>query len=270
MHVCRRTPQARQKSKVAVVMIEVFRVPVPKNTLQAIPADERNLLLLASHAVNQISVLRKVLIFSTNYESESELENTLSAGQSQTLLRLLFGALAEAWEMVRRPINQKLIGKDYAGAIEAGGVEAYEKLKTHFGNSNLLHQLRNTLAFHHPKPRELEPAFNDLAEDEDWAWYVSDTINNSFYLVSDMVISSGVRRVTGEADYAKAFGKVMGEVVLVSNEMTDFFLFLMRAIVARHLGADLLSPPPGSGTQIADAPNLYKVAIPFFTVREDG
>jgi hypothetical protein len=90
-------------------MIEVFRIPLSKDQLRAIPAEERNLLLLTSHAVNQLSVLRKILIFSTNYESDNEIENTLSAGQSQTILRFLFGALAEAWEMVKRPINQRLI-----------------------------------------------------------------------------------------------------------------------------------------------------------------
>ena len=60
-------------------MIEIFRVPISKAQLRAIPADERNLLLLTSHAVNQLSVLRKVLIFSLNYESESKIENILSA-----------------------------------------------------------------------------------------------------------------------------------------------------------------------------------------------
>ena len=75
------------------------------------PADERNLLLLASHAVNQLSVLRKLLIFSLNYELANELENTLSAGQSQTVLRFLFGSLAETWEMLKRPTNQRLIGR---------------------------------------------------------------------------------------------------------------------------------------------------------------
>src|ERR1700689_2701194 len=116
-------------------MIEIFRIPISKDQLRAIPADERNLLLLASHAVNQLTILRKILIFSLNYESDSAIENTLSAGQSQTILRFLFGALAEAWEMVRRPINQKLIGKDYIGLIDADGVAAYEDLKAHFGES---------------------------------------------------------------------------------------------------------------------------------------
>jgi len=248
-------------------MIEVFRIPISKDQLRAISADERNLLLLTSHAVNQISILRRILIFSLNYQSDHKIENMLSAGQSQTILRFLFGALAEAWEMVKRPINQKLIGTDYIKVMDADGIAAYDDLKQHFGESNLLHRLRNTIAYHHPTAQELEAAFEDVPEDEDWAWYPSHTINNSFYLASDMVISAGILRVTGEADTARAFGKIMDEVVHVSNIMTDFFLYLMRAIVSRHLGEATLSPKDGTGTKIERAPNLYEFAIPFFTVR---
>ena len=246
-------------------MAEVFRVPISKDQLRAIPADERNLLLLTSHAVNQISILRKLLVLSLNYYSDNDTENTLSAGQSQTILRFLFDALAEGWEMVKRPINQKLIGTDYIKVIDVGGVTAYDDLKKHFGESNLLHKLRNTIAYHHPLGHELDAAFEDVPEDEDWAWYPSDTINNSFYLASDMVISAGILRVTGETDTAKAFGKIMNEVTSVSNIMIDFFLFLMRAIVSRHLGDAVLNPRRGTGTKVVNAPSLYKFAIPFFT-----
>jgi hypothetical protein len=93
-----------------------------------------------------------------------------------------------------------------------------------------LHKLRNTIAYHHPSAEELEAAFEDVPEDEDWAWYPSDTINNSFYLASDMLISAGILRATGETDTAKAFGKVMDAVVPVSNVMTDF----VSVFDARH------------------------------------
>ncbi|MGO4869209.1 MAG: hypothetical protein ACLPGW_01125 [Roseiarcus sp.] len=249
--------------------IEIFRVPLSKGQLRAVPVDDRNLLLLASHAVNQMVVPRRLLIFSLNFESKSDIENTLSAAQSQTILRFLFGALAEAWEMVKRPINQRLIGKDYAGAIGPEGVAAYGVLKKHFGESNLLHKLRNTVAYHHPEGDELAAAFEDVPEDEDWAWYPSDTINNSFYLASDYAISARILKLTGETDTQRAFEKVMGLVVPVSNDMVDFFLFLMRAIVTRHLGVGLLSPRPGTGTKVENVPNLYKVTIPFFTYRDD-
>jgi hypothetical protein len=248
-------------------MIEIYRIPVSKDQLRLIPRDERNLLLLASHGVNQLSVLRKVLIFSLNYEGGNEIENTLSAGQSQTILRVLFGALAEAWEMVRRPVHQKLIGKEYVSLIGSDGVAVYENLNKHFGTSSILHNIRNTIAYHYPKAVELDAAFEDALEDESWAWYPSNTINNSFYLASDMVISTGLLRITGEPDLEKAFKKVMGLVVPVSDDMIEFFLFLMRAIVERHLGEDFLRLR--STTEIANAPNLYEVAIPFFTVRDD-
>jgi hypothetical protein len=189
--------------------IEVFKIPISKSQLRAIPSDERNLLLLASHAVNQLSVLRKLLLFSVNFESGNELENTLSAAQSQTILRFLFGALAEAWEMVRRPINQKLIGTDYIKVVGAEGEAAYTELNKHFGASNLLHNIRNKMTYHHPSPQELELAFENVPEDEEWAWYPSGTIDNSFYLASDMVISSGIMNQTGETDITKAFQKIM-------------------------------------------------------------
>jgi hypothetical protein len=248
---------------------EIFKIPITKTQLQAIPTDERNLLLLASHAVNQLSTVRKLLIFSMNYESKSDTENLLSAGQSQTILRFLLGALAEAWQMILRPINQKIIGKDYINDIGPEGVASYAELKRHFGKSNLLHKIRNTIAYHYPEAHELQAAFEDVPDDDDWTWYVARTINNSFYLASDMVISMGVIRATGEPDIIKSFRTVMGVVVPISNEMTDFLLLLMRAIVARHLGKEMLSPRAGTGEKIINAPDLFKFAIPFFTLRDD-
>jgi hypothetical protein len=245
---------------------EIFRVPVPKAQLRAIPVSERNLLLLASHAVNQISTFSKLLFFSVHYISDMDIERTLSAAQSQTILRVLFGALAEAWEMVRRPENQKLIGERYANAIEVEGAAAYDKLKRHFGQSNLLHKLRNTIAYHHPNGDELQAAFEDVPDDEDWAWYPSETRNNSFYFASDLVISASILRVTGEKDTAAAFGKIMSEVVNVSNIMIDFFLYLMRAIVGRYMGTEVFSPRRGTGTMVTHAPDLSSVSIPFFTL----
>jgi hypothetical protein len=247
-------------------MFEVFRIPVPKTSLRGIPAAERALLLLASHAVNQLTTLRRLLIFSANYESANELENTLSAAQSQTILRFLFGSAAEAWEMLRRSDHQRIIGIDYMKVLPPAGVRSYEELNKLFGKSNLLHTIRNTLAFHHPSAETVDAAFEDVPEDEDWAWYASDTYRNSFYLASDYMITTGIIKATGEPDVAKAFARVMAEVNKASDELIEFCSYLMQAIVSRHLGAGILSPARGSGTKIATAPGLWTFAIPFFTI----
>ena len=192
---------------------------------------------------------------------------TLSAAQSQTILRFLFGALAEAWEMIRRPVNQKLIGTDYIKIIEEDGVAVYDQLNKHFGTTNLLHKIRNTLAYHHPSAEVLQAAFEGAPEDEAWVWYPADTIDNSFYLVSDAVISNGIRNATDEVDTIEAYKKVLGVVVPVSNDMIDFLNFLMRAIVVRHLGQGALSLR--DKVEVSSALRRDDVSIPFFTIDDE-
>ena len=107
--------------------------------------------------------------------------------------------------------------------------------------------------------------FQDIPEEEEWACYASDRNQNSFYFASDMVISAGVLEAAGETNPAKAFDKIMREVLDVSETMVDFLLCLMSAIVARHCGAELMSPQVGTGIRIDNAPELHDVSIPFFT-----
>ena len=70
-------------------MIEIYMVPVPKDRLRSMPQEERALLLLLGYATNQLSMLQKLLMFSSNKIPPSELEQSLTATQTQTLLRLL-------------------------------------------------------------------------------------------------------------------------------------------------------------------------------------
>jgi hypothetical protein len=58
----------------------------------------------------------------------------------------------------------------------------------------------------------------------------------------------------------------MTEVIKASDELTEFCSYLIQAIVSRHLGVAILAPARDSGTQIATAPRLRTVAIPFFTI----
>ena len=231
------------------------------------PSDDRHLLLLASHAVNQTSVVQKILLFSLHHQPDSSTEKLLSAAQSQTILRLFFGVLPEFGngETSDQPKADRHRIHRRNRRRRDEGIAAYKKLKRHFGTSSLLHRLRNTIAYHHTSSDELEAAFQDVPEEEEWACYASDRNQNSFYFASDMVISAGVLRVTGETNPAKAFDKIMREVLDVSETMVDFLLCLMSAIVARHCGAELMSPQVGTGIRIDNAPELHDVSIPFFT-----
>ena len=88
-------------------MIKVYTVPITKADFRKIPSDERALVFVAGHILNQISVFMKLVRFSTSKDPPHPIEGRVSAAQSQLILRCLIGVLVEAWEFIRRPPNQK-------------------------------------------------------------------------------------------------------------------------------------------------------------------
>lgn len=242
-------------------MITVYRIPIPKAKFRLISADERALVLVAGHLLNQISVFVKLLRFSMSKDPADEIEGRVSAAQSQIILRCLIGVLAEGWEYVRRPANQKIIGA-YLPTLSDDGQKAYGSLKKSFGRSGLLHKLRNSFLYHYPTTDQVEQAFEWIPDDEDWDWYFSKANTNSFYFSSELAFGYGVMKATGEPTHMGAFGVVMQEATRAADNMPDFLMTLIGAIVTKHLGADVLKPRPGM--TIKDAVKLDKFWIPVY------
>jgi transcriptional regulator with XRE-family HTH domain len=249
--------RGRQKSP----MITVYRVPISKKQFETIPSHERALVFVAGHVLNQVSVFIKLVRFSTNSDPTNPIEERVSAAQSQLILRCLVGVLVEAWEFIRRPINQKIIGS-YLISISDDGMTSYDKLKKQFGKSGLLYNLRNNFLYHYPTPAELDKAFAQIPADEDWEWYLSEANTNSFYFSCELAIGYGIMSATGEPLHIGAFGTVMQEVMQAANTLPYFLMPLIDALLTKHLGKAILNPQPG--TIIENAPKLGEFWIPFF------
>jgi len=246
-------------------MITVYRVPISKEQFRSIPSAERGLVFVAGHILNQIGVFMKLVRFSTSHTSEDPIESRLSAAQSQLLLRCLIGVLVEAWEFLRRPGNQKIIGI-YSASIGDVGAASHESLKKQFGKSGLLHKLRNAFLYHYPKPEQLDAGFDWIPDDEDWDWYLSESNTNSFYFSCELAFGYAIMKNTGEPLHIGAFGTVMQQVMQVANTLPDFLMPLMRAILFKNLGEKILTPQ--SGTAINNAPKIDDFWIPYFAETE--
>ena len=245
-------------------MIQVRRIQITKEQFRTLPKDERALLLLMGHALNQIAVLVKLVIFSTNKDPEDPIEGRVSAAQSQVILRFLFGAVVETWEFLRRPDNQKIIGS-YLQALDKNGADAREELNRYFGSSNLLSNIRNKFSYHFPRADEIEQGFEAVPDDNNlpWEWYLSETNSNSFYFSCEMAVGFGaISQVQGEPTLMAASRKLVREVIRVANTMQHFLMPLMRTILLKRFGPSILEDKPG--TAINDAPGLYDFWIPFF------
>jgi hypothetical protein len=103
-------------------MLKVYRIPIPKDRLRAMPNDERVLFVLLGYASNQISMLQKLLTFATNRTPDAELEQHATGAQTQMLVRLV--ALNEAWEMVRTRFIEAPLAQSYLPVLDADGQKA--------------------------------------------------------------------------------------------------------------------------------------------------
>ena len=239
-------------------MIKVEKWEFTKADLAAIAPDQRALLILTGHTLNTIAVWIKLIRLSTNYEAAEDVEGRLSSAQSHILLRSLYGAITEAWEWLKRPESQRLIGLEYLNNLHVDARTAYALLKSYFGGSNTLNLVRNRYAYHYPTTDDLRQAFESVPENEDWSWYISEENTNSFYLSCEIVVGYGAIGVVGEPDQNDGLNRLLKETMSVANALNDFLAGLLAAMVrsnfskfpARTLALELSAAPDGRSSAL--------------------
>jgi len=246
-------------------MIDVIRVPLPKDRLRAMSKEERALFFLLGYAANQIILFQRLVIFSTNKTPSMEAEQKISGAQSQMLARFSIGILHETWKLISSRFLASPMGKEFAPKLSPAGQAALAELKKHFGGSNLLSKLRNNVAFHHPYESDMdagfEAAINDKNWDNDWNWYFSTATWNSLYFASDFVVLHGILTSIGETNLVEAQKKIMDEVNKVSRHMMVLLYALTEAFLAKYFGPEMTAEVIA---KIADAPGAFDVWLPFY------
>jgi hypothetical protein len=246
-------------------MIEVYRIPIPKDRLLALPKDERVLLLLLGYAANQVLMFEKLLMFATRLDPEAEIEQHATGVQSQMLVRLAVGAVFEALLLIQRRFLSNPLGEDYRGRLDVGGLQALENIKKLLGKSMLLAAVRNNFGFHYPEPEATEAAFQaavaDPGFDDMWKVYFSHHGFNSLFLLSDMIFIHGIAAKVGAKDLLALQQQLMNELREAALNIVTFAQAFFAAAWIKHFGAwidakDII--------KIDDAPPMDEITLPFF------
>jgi len=251
-------------------MIRVVQIPLPKDQLRAVSKEERSLFLLLGYAANQITMLQKLMIFSSNKTPSETVEQPISGAQTQMLVRLLVGALHEAWLLIQKRFLGVPLGREYQDRLNHTGREALDGLKKYFGTSNILNTLRNNYAYHHPYDEDIDDAFivafGDDQSDDYWSLYLSESSINSFHFASDVVIVHGMMNATKATDLLAAQERITRDASLVAKLLTEFILDFSAAFVAKHFSVgntqcEILGREQAS---VKTAPSLLEFWLPFY------
>jgi hypothetical protein len=242
-------------------VILIYGVSVPKAKLAAMPAGERQLLLLLGHVENEISTLRRLVAFSLQTSYADPIVDHVAHGRAWVVLRLLIGKVAEGHQVVKKRIQSSPIGKKYQGALDPMASAALDRLNKHFGKSGLLNQLRKFHAFHYPDDKQIENGFASVGETESWELYLADASGNSFYHASDMVMLYAMLQELGPQDPRDAIPKLASEVMDAAGALSEFLHRFIGTIIQQTPG---LAGDPRIVAKVADAPTIAETSIPPF------
>ena len=238
--------------------IPIYVFEFSKADLSKLPPRDRRVLILGGHALNQLGLWMKLLRLSLNYQASNDVLDSLSAAQSQALVRILCGSLLETWRWIKSADVAYLVATDYIADIPDSAQAARKRLGKQFA-SKLLWDARNRYAFHFPDANNIDKAFSATPDNCELHWYLSEETTNSLYFGCEVVIGHGFYGLGSEkAEPLAGFHKLLGEAVSAANDISEFVGKLLYAIVNRHLG-----DRPRSQFAVTGSPGPAE-SIPFF------
>lgn len=247
-------------------MLDILRLPMPKDTLAKMTPEERSLFLLLGYASNQVNVLWKLVIIATNNTPNDSIEQRVSGAQTQILVRLTIGAMWEAWLLVERRFLRSTIGRDYVPLLDTPSREALDRLKKRFASSPIS-TIRNNYAFHHPTKEQMEAAFqmaaaNKDSEEADWSVFFNRALLNTFFFVSDYVFVHCITAALQETDVNAAHEKLLGDLAPIANDLSEFTFGFAKAIFQKYINPHELVMTVVA--KIGDAPDIADARLPHY------
>src|SRR5450759_856726 len=119
--------------------ISIHRVTVPTDALASLSSEERNLLFLAGHVVNELNSLNKVFMWCLNSHTEenpSKLNSLAQGVQALVYARTLAGKVSEAWEALKLAWFRNKLSFRLESSLHPEATVALTSLKVYFGRSN--------------------------------------------------------------------------------------------------------------------------------------
>ena len=116
--------------------MQLRRISLSREHLEAIPEADRQLFVLVGHALNEVNTLDKLAYLSSlAQEATVDWMQTANSAQTFILVRVLAGKLNEAWEGMQKSYFKTRLSTLYDDHLSESEAAALKRLKKYFGRS---------------------------------------------------------------------------------------------------------------------------------------
>jgi hypothetical protein len=237
--------------------------------LDAIPEEERTLLVLLAHAANELSVLTKLFHFASVGTAEVPVLVEAKHAQALVLGRVLTGKLYECWNLLRTAFYGNQLSRVYVPLLDEEGRNAIAELGRYFGRANLIENVRNNFAFHYSMER-IRAGYQTVVDGDPLDVYLAQTNSNTLYSFAETIVGRSLMTSINPGNHAGAIDALIAETSKVVGWFNELAGAVMAACLKRHVGGDLYSLG-GTTIDIEGAPDWHSIELPYFIeIEADG
>ena len=244
--------------------MKVRRIPITKQQLSGIPPDERAILVLAGHVLNEINVIDKLTYLCSQSIQSSDWIGKANAMQSFVLVRVLCGKLDEAWAMLQKAYFRTKVSHTYNTVLDQEAQASLAALKSYFSKSNDISRVRDEFAFHFDKKHALAEVPED-ATDEDMSMYLphNGRAGHSLLYFADFLMNRSLMDAINADAPALSLESLLLELRAAVVHLNKFLLGLIYAVITLRI--DKLSlEGTAREVDVGHVPSSRRKSIPYF------
>jgi len=246
-----------------VQKMDIYPMQYSKALLNTAPESERTLYLMAGQLANDLNILSKLLMYSTNeVKGGTELFVRVNTAVAMLQVKQLAGRLNEGWILIQTQFNP--LFKIYEASLSSEALEKLREIKKYFNSANLVYKIRNQAAFH-SDPTLAKNGFAFIPDSEPLVDFLSTYRGHCLYYTSELVAVMGLIQLEPTASsWQNALDKIVSEVTNIPVVMTDFILGYMTAFAEKFIAPHIGDITANKFT-IEDGPPADSITVPFFS-----
>lgn len=237
--------------------ITVYDTNIKSNDLQLIPNKELQFVIRVTHAWNELNVIFKTFVASTNDVGDSDYQKKASVSQTVCFAKIFIGKLLETWRIIESEYYGGEISKFYNTRLSEAAQESLKRAKRRFKNKNdVINKIRNKYAFHYDAQIMNLDNLRDVSSEDDQIW-LSDSRLNCLFFVSDAVVNHGFLQLYDQ-DPQKAFESMVKDFAHLANDVFEFLDGVITVILESNIGCIT------NDEEEIKVPAIQKLSLPFF------
>ncbi len=242
--------------------MNLSKVNILKSKLDTLAKDEKLFFIQLTHLLNELSILQKCVIFSSNgIELLSTVERRGQVSQALFFIRMLAGKLNEGWEMLKKDFFGKKLSEKYERELSEKS-KSISELKRYFSRANNINLIRNSFAFHYDAGK-IEEVIDRIPHDEVLEMFISEHSGNCLYSFSDVTVIQAILNSVDPSDPTRAMDLLIDEVAIKVSGWFQEFGANCVYIIGKKLEIDCIE------VEIPEPSVIGEIKIPYFVKKSE-